>query len=229
MLSPILISSSIMSPLLSTIDYSDYKIRNDSIFISPIITNPDPGTIYPPMKLNVKSMTAPITSMYPLINPTGLLLVEDIFVPSINLFPKVPMTTTYLNPWGIYGDSCDIENIKEQVSKMFYYKFLDKWLFDNDKSKYLLGYLRVSGDKVELVSDTNKLDDYEKNSKDVIEKKVDYFEKKLISKDDVYLILKKFVEGTKVSWCDLQKNSYFIRESIEKTMENQLKRLIKKN
>lgn len=204
----LIISSSLDSLSLSSDLMSDVKV-----FVSP--TDNIPGRIIPPTMINAKKIDIPFGS--------SLLMASDIVIPSFQILE----TKSYRVPLSYYEDVCDTASIKEDIVKIFYYKFLDKWLYDNDASMYLLKYIKVSGDKVELISKLKDTDDYIKNDQKVVDKKVDFIEKNLLSMEDVYEILKKFVTETRVSWCDLTKNKLFVREAIEKTLRKKMKRLIK--
>lgn len=192
---------------------------SDSMLLTPSLSSiefiTEPNSIIPPTmtKVNIPS----------LIGDTSLLVQSDIFVPSFSVYPDV---SSLKIPLALINDVCDTPVIKETVTKIFYYKLLDKWLYDNDDAGYILGYLKVIDGKVELIKDIDKKDDYKANTQDIVDKKVDYIEDKIIKIDDILAILKKFVEGTHISWCELPKNSFFVKEAIEKTLERKLKRLI---
>jgi len=126
----------------------------------------------------------------------------------------------------IIDDVCDVPEIKEKVCKIFYYKLLDKWLYDIDDSGYILGYLKIVDGKASLIKNIEHKDDYKSTSQSDTDKKVSYIEDNVFKLDDVAEVLKKFVAGTRISWCKLPKSSSFVRESIEKSLVNKLKKLI---
>jgi hypothetical protein len=207
---PLLLST----PTLETISLSSDLFGDAKVFVSPSIDIP--GKIIPPTMMDAKILTSPFNL------GSSVLLTSDIVIPSFNIIS----TQTYRTPLFYFDDVCNTSNIKEDIVKIFYYKFLDKWLYDDDASMYLLKYLKVSGNKVELVSNKKNTDDYLKNNQEVIDKKVDFIEHNLFSKEELYEILKKFVSGTHISWCDLTKHKLFVREAIEKTLEKKMKRLM---
>jgi hypothetical protein len=165
------------------------------------------------------AVTSPVMSINNPLNPFSQMLIqtEDIFVPNI-YFNNNPL----INPISYYDDVCDIDIIRNKTIEYFYFKLLDKWLYE--KSKHLLGYFRVSGDKINYVESVDKKDDYKHNSQDVVDKKVSFIEKNIFSKEDISHILKKFVDSTRVSWCNLKDHGYFVREAIEKSLEKKIKR-----
>jgi hypothetical protein len=194
--------SPIMSPIMSPMNYlygSDY--------------------IVPPTPFNLNTVRT--QGLYGL--GTTMLIPNDIYIPS---FTMVSDLVTMRGPYGVFNDVCDTASIRENVTKIIYYKFLDKWLYSDRESKYILGYLKVSDGKVQLISDVDKKDDYKNNSQEIVDKKVDYIEKHVIAIDDVYAILQRYTQSTNVSWCELTKNTFFVRESIEKSIEKKLKRMI---
>ena len=188
--------------------------------LSPVDYIADPGSIIPPTMLKVKNVNMRIG---PYGLGTTMLVPSDIYIPSFSVVSDI---LSLRAPFSIYDDVCNTPSIRENVTKIIYYKLLDKWLYDNDESKYLLGYLKVSDGKVNLIGDLDKKDDYKNNSQEVVDKKVEYIEKHVLSVGDIYAILQKFTESTHVSWCELTKNKFFVRESIEKTLEKKFKRMV---
>lgn len=220
-ISPMFIESPVISPNLLSPMISPTLAQ-----ISPINFISQPDSIVPPVLFKGDLMTGvPLVNGIPLASEFGLIMQPDIFVPSIKIVPNV---TSLRVPLSMYDDVCNIENIKESMIKIFYYKLLDKWLYDEDESKYLLKYLKVFGDKVELIKDIDHPDEFGKNSQEVVDKKVAFIEDRIFKKDDIALILHKFVQGTNISWCALPKNNYFVQEAIEKSLENKFKSLIEK-
>lgn len=195
----------------------------DEIYISPFLSPlkyvSDMDTIIPPTMVR---MTSPYIT--PIIDSTELLL-TDIYVPNIQIMSNGEYYSGFHVPINLYDDACDIETIKEDVVKIFYNKFLDKWLYNIDQSKFLLKYLKVVDGKVKVIEGDK--DDYRHDTQEIVDKKIDFIEHNVLSKDETYMILKRFVEGTRLSWCELTKNKYFIREAMEKTVENKLKKMLR--
>lgn len=138
------------------------------------------------------------------------LLTDTPFSASINLNYSQPM-------FSFYEDLNNDPEIHQKLTKYFYYKILDKWLFDDLID--LLNYLTIEGNKIKLGS-------YKKSnttSNSEIKKKVDYFEKYILKKRHVYKILKQFVKRTGTRWVDLPKNEYYLIQ----VFENKLKKIIK--
>jgi hypothetical protein len=173
-------------------------------------------SLIPPTMLKIKPYSFPFGNYgeYTVIVPS------DIFIPNFKMTYDQQMFSPY------YKDVCDTKDLRETISKKLYYKFLDKWLYDEDKSKYLLGYFKHADGEIKLVKDADKKDDYNSNSQEIIDKKVAFIEKNIFRLEDMYIILKKFIYGTQISWCNLIQNSYIIREAIEKTLERKIEKLI---
>ena len=193
--------------------------------LSPTSTFVNTSSIQPPTMMNLSTV-----NQFGEVNSAKLFLpslaANDIIVPNFYLNPDIGASSLML-PISQYTDSCDISSIREDITKIFYYKFLDKWIYKNKHSKRVLGYLKVANGNVSLVDNLNQLDDYSKNDRDVVESKIRYIEKHLLKTEDVYRILQKFVEQTRISWCLLVKDySYFVRESIEKTLIHRIKKII---
>jgi hypothetical protein len=200
------------------INLSDQLIS--PLFISPAISPvefiTDRDSIVIPSLLKFNTVT-PYKVPY---NESSLVLSpNDIYVPSFNVVRDV---ASLYSP--LYEDVCATPSIKEKVSKIFYYKMLDKWLYD--ESKYLLKYLKVSDGKVNLIKNLTDVDDYDTNSQEIVDKKVQFIEDNIFKLENVFEILKKFIASTNISWCELTTNSYFVREAIEKTLKHKFKKLI---
>lgn len=214
---------SIEEPTLETVYISTMSpVEDVTLFVSPKVPNAPNDVIIPPIKMNAKIINSPVLSTTDMFGVKHLTVLDDIYVPSVQVMTSTnPLVSQY-----VLGDTCDLDNIKEDMSKYFHYKLLDKWLYEDKKSKALLKYLTVTDGHVKLIRKIDKVDDVAKNSQDVIDKKVKYIEDNVLSRDEVLLILKRFVESTRISWCSLQKNGFLVREAICKTLKNKLKRLI---
>lgn len=241
-LSPVSVFSSYLTDYSLDVSDDDIVLTSPSNVFSTVDTNGDivsyihppskPGYLSPPIKvtthssdeddmpfgLNIKTQPIFIKDTFGRIVGTKM-LISDIYVPSLNVGASLlrqPITE----------DVCDTPIMREKITKYYYKKTLDKWLFRKEKSKFLNKYLKVVDGKVKLITDIQHPDDYVNNNQETVDKKVNYIEEKFFTLADMYTILQHFVKGTHVSWCDLPKQSYFIKESIEKSLENKFVRLI---
>jgi hypothetical protein len=201
--------------------------------VSPVHFISDPNSIIPPVKSHVIVSTNPlippvIVPSNPLISPVlspNLIISEDIFVPTVQLVSNGRNVTL---PMVLYDDVCDIENIKSQIVKMYYYKLLDKWLYDKDDGKKVLNLLKVSGDKVNVIENINDRANIKEDTQEIVDKKVDFIEKNIVTQRDIYHILEKFVNETHISWCRLIKVDDLVKSSIIHSIKNKIKKLIHK-
>lgn len=113
--------------------------------------------------------------------------------------------------------------IHRQVVKYYRYKTLDKWLYSDMVD--LLGYFRVDENGVHLI---NNLSEYRedaaaRDNPEVIEQKINYIEKYILTEDTMYRILRKLVRGATINWYDLHKNEFFVKEDIK----SQLKKILR--
>lgn len=188
--------------------------------ISPVVT---PGTIaispsLSPISVNLNKLL-PSAYLHSLkLGPWTVVDIDDIFIPSFKVISDLRVP--------VYDDVCDTSEIKELVCKIFYDKLLRKWLYDIDESGYVFKYLKMVDGKVSLIKNLENTDDYKSNSQTVIDKKVDFIEENILKIEDIAKILTQFVKGTGISWCKLTKNSSFIREALEKSLVNKMKKLI---
>lgn len=118
---------------------------------------------------------------------------------------------------------------KYKVSDFFYYLVIDKWLWSEDLND-ILNYLQVAGDKVDIIK---SLKDYSrtninKDTQKTTESKVKFIETKILSKDRMLKILSEFAKDTGLTWEDMTKNHYFIRDLVKKYLKRKLQNMIEK-
>ena len=114
------------------------------------------------------------------------------------------------------------------MSKHYYYKTLDAWLWEEDSFKDLLNYLQVTSHGVDVL---NNMKDYRetnisKDTQETYEMKVNFIEHNVFSIESMLRLLKKFVRETGMNWVDLSKNSYFVKDLIKKYLKQKLQAMI---
>ena len=125
-----------------------------------------------------------------------------------------------------YNLNADV-NVHKQVTKFFYYLTLDKWLLSDMIN--ILGFFVHDGKNVSII---NNISDYRedaasKDSKEVIEKKVEYIEKYILTEDTMHRILNKLTKDVKeINWYDMHKNKYIVKDYIHKKLRRILKRTL---
>lgn len=129
---------------------------------------------------------------------------------------------------GFYQDLNKDKTVQKTLTKYYYYKILDKWIYK--ELMPILGFVDVSGDKPQLIK---SMDQYNANklaneSREQIEKKIGYLEKVLITKDMVRHVLKKICTENNVNWYDLNKNEKKIKTVFHNYLLDKLKDSIKK-
>ena len=129
---------------------------------------------------------------------------------------------------GFYKDLNKDKSVKKTLTKYYYYKILDKWIYK--ELMPILGFVDLSGDKPQLIK---SIEQYNANklaneSSEQIEKKIAYLEKVLITKDMVRHVLKKICTDNNINWYDLDKNEKKIKSVFHNYLLDKLKVSIKK-
>ncbi len=129
---------------------------------------------------------------------------------------------------GFYKDLNKDKSVQKTLTKYYYYKILDKWIYK--ELMPLLAFVDISNEKPQLIK---SLDQYDvkklvKNSDDEIEKKIDYLENILITKNMVRHVLKKICSDNNINWYDLDKNEEKIKSVFYNYLLDKLKYSIKK-
>jgi hypothetical protein len=195
-------------------DYTETSLKLSSVAMTPV----GPAIVTTNVPVIGTTLKSKIQSPYKYAFGSSF-LTTDIFIPNMSIGASALRLPTM-------GDVCDTSSIRERVSKLYWKKMIEKWLYRKEDCKHLLKYLKVVDGKVKLIDSLNNTDDYVKNDQKVTDLKTSYIETKVMTLEDTYAILKQFVKGTNTSWCDLPKQSYFVKEALEKTIENKLKRMI---
>ena len=129
---------------------------------------------------------------------------------------------------GFYKDLNKDKSVQKTLTKYYYYKILDKWIYK--ELMPILGFVDLSGDKPQLIK---SMEQYNANklaneSSEQIEKKIAYLEKVLITKDMVRHVLKKICSDNNINWYDLDKNEKKIKTVFHNYLLDKLKDSIKK-
>lgn len=195
-------------------EYLDSSLRLSSVAMTPS----GPAIVTTSLPVTATRLSSTIKTPYRSVYGSSFIM-SDIYVPNITIGASALRTP-------IHGDVCDTSAIRERVSKLYWKKMIEKWLYRKDDCKRLNKYLKVVDGKVKLIDSIDKPDDYVSNDQRTVDLKSTFIEEKVMTLADTYAILKQFVKGTNTSWCDLPKQSYFVKEALEKTIENKLKRMI---
>lgn len=153
---------------------------------------------------------------YPLLN-SKVLVYDDSPIPLVKT--TIPYVMTSLLP-----PSLDLNNdkrIHERLTKYFYYKVLDDWLYD-DMTDVLL-YLKYDKN-TKSVSKSGDDKSMERETQESIDAKIKFIEETMFKKSDMYYILVKLVEESKLNWYDLPK----IHSAVQSTTRSWFKKQFKK-
>jgi hypothetical protein len=165
--------------------------------------------------------TAPVFVRPIAINPI-LQTTKNNFVPFIAHNPLNPLGAMI----GTYQDLDLDKDIQKKVSKHFYKKLCNKWLYDNNS---LLAFIKLDNGKPELIKSMNEYNQQSIKGDTVsnIEKKIGYMESKLISYKDIKHFLKKFISRHSYHWYTLYTIEDKIKEELSKYLKNLLEDAIK--
>ena len=108
------------------------------------------------------------------------------------------------------------------ISKYYYYKILDKWLYK--ELLPLLGFVEIVDDKPRLLTNLNNFDGEKllNESSTSLEKKAEYLEKVMITKDLVKHVLRKIIDKYNISWTKLEDFEYEIKKYFFNYLKDKL-------
>ena len=139
------------------------------------------------------------------------------------------IVNSYPNQYGFYKDLNKDKSVRKNITKYYYYKILDKWIYG--KLMPLLAFIDISHDKPQLIKSLSQFDAKKvlSDTPEQIEKKIDYFEKNIITKDIVKHVLKKILmNNTNINWYDLHKYEEKIKTVFYNYFLDKLKHSIEK-
>ncbi len=144
----------------------------------------------------------------------------------INSRPVIITQPSNIN--NLYSGLNNDKNIQKTVTKYYYYKIIDKWIY---KDLFpILAFIDSQSNKIQLIKDIKDYDieKLNKDSDDIIEKKVDYLENILLTKDMVKYVLQKICSKNNINWYDLNKYERKIKKIFYKYLRDKLKYAINK-
>lgn len=198
---------SALSPLSTLSPYASPTI---SPYISPISPLIKVGDTLISSEVYFPSMASPFLTSPLATSPYDKL--------TINLEQSKPLVSKY--------DSIDnLPSTIEMMVKYYYFKTLDKWL--PDELSALLNYFSYKDGKVEIVKDLSQTKKENKDSDEVIEKKIDYIQQNVFSKSDMKKLLKKFVQKHNTKFSYLPRNEDYLRHYVKKHLKSRIEGLVK--
>lgn len=129
---------------------------------------------------------------------------------------------------GFYKDLNKDKSIQKKLSKYYFYKIIDKWMYK--ELMPLLAFVEINQGKPQLIKSINNFDiqKLSNDSKEDIEKKIKYMEKIIITKDMVRHVLKKICKENNINWYNLDKHEKKIKKIFYNYLLDKLKYAIKK-
>lgn len=174
--------------------------------------------------------------LYSPINLSPVFSDIEIFSTPVGLTPILPniplvskVTVNYSKPTYTYYEDINYDpKVQRQLTSHYYYKTLDKWLYDDLLD--VLNYFVYSNGQISLIKNLSEYDPkrIHKESNEIVDKKVEYIEKNLLDKNYMHKILKKYVKETNTEWVYLPKNEFFLKQAIEKELIKRIKQSIGK-
>jgi len=159
-----------------------------------------------------------------------------LFIAQPNIFnPKVDTTFVSVNTvnpgfisTGFYKDLNKDKSVQKTLSKYYFYKIIDKWIYK--ELLPLLAFVDMSSGKPQVIK---SLADYDvqklaKDSEEEIEKKANYMEQIIITKDMVRHVLKKICSDNHINWYDLNKHEKKIKKVFYNYLLDKLKESVSK-
>jgi len=214
-----------------------------SITLSPVSSVYSPvSSVYSPVYSPVSSIYSASTDSFPYI-PTSLPITpnQDVVITSdyplmfnknrdnLTVAPAYPYMYpyTYTNPAVVipYENLNKNPDVINRLTKYFYYKTLDKWLYDELDG--LLRYLKMSNGKIHVIKSENDRDK-ENISQEEADKKVKFIEDEIFSKDDMYDILMKIQQETDIELIKMSKQEFIIQGYVKKFLKREFQKMMAK-
>lgn len=167
-----------------------------------------------------------------LFSPASPMVLSDIFLEADKIVPVSPLSLSpvfsILSPKpltlsfefdrpmvGVYETIDNDPDVRKKMVNYYYDLIRDDWLLDDLND--ILNYFHYKDGKVEMI---HKIDEYSpsninKDTDKIAEKKVEFIEKNIFTKNDLKHVLRKFVKETSSKWVLLPKNEFFLKKVIK--------------
>jgi len=129
--------------------------------------------------------------------------------------PVQSIPLVYVNETSKKSNIGNDSDVKKSVIKYYYYKLLEKWIFDDMVG--ILAFVKLNENKKPSFITSNDDFDIEKTSKEskhILEIKTDFIKDAFFTKDFVKKILKKVVNNNNISWYDLYDYESGVKKSL---------------
>jgi hypothetical protein len=156
----------------------------------------------------------------PFVDPiSSYVFVDPLYTQPYQILNPV---THIIPPYENLNTNSDIRN---KIVNYFHKKIINKWLY-SDMSN-LLGFLKISNDKVVFI---DKMQDYDKNNSDSSDnkrKKINFLVNFLLTKELVHKYLRKYVSSHNVQFINLRSKKDSVRKYLHKRLYNKFEKTIK--
>ena len=242
-----------ITPISST-TYSDIVLTPDYVMsptISPVIHNPTDTVVIsspsPVLSPYPYTHTHTVVSEDPLIQlspgytgtvvTSPLVLSEqtphELYSPvvlSSEPYPGSPLkqtiNMTYSRPLvSLYTDLNSDPDTQKRMVRYLHLKALDDWL-QGDLSD-ILNYFKVYNGKVDVIKSKSEYNPNNKDSQDVINKKIDFIEKYFLTKRYMVKLVTEFINKTGFQWVDIPKHKFFFKQLLKDEMMKMIKKSLK--
>lgn len=209
------------TPYSTSTTFPDYPmyLGHTGITIAPAIPAPTPfatNTLLP--------------NVFPL--PESLSMTKYIIDPSTNMPIYLPplFVDNYMGmnerafkypTMAVYPDLNLDSSLRKQITNKFYDKVINNWL----KYQYmdLYRYVTASGNKASLIKNIDQLEKVDDVVSDI---KHNFLIDNFLSKNDLYVLLEKFVNKYRINWWDVKNYSLELKEFIHDKMLKHIKKEI---
>lgn len=129
----------------------------------------------------------------------------------------------------VYNTNYNLNNdprILARFVKKYRYMTLDKWLY-NDLID-LLNYIIIENDRTDVIKNIDKLDKkaYVKDSDEIIDKKIEFIEKYILSEKAMRKIILKTCNNTNIELIELPNNEHILQKSVKHYLKKLLLKAI---
>lgn len=159
-------------------------------------------------------------------------------------FPVVMLSDNYVDPekastvvaysgpnsniltYAVFNDLNKDKDVVKTITKYYYYKILDKWLYDDFLP--ILAFVKMENGKPKLISSMAefRIADLAREPENVIESKIDYLSEIFITKDMVRHVLKKFINKYNTRYSALNRQEHELKKYFFKYMKDKLEEAV---
>ena len=142
--------------------------------------------------------------------------------------PVTPVPLVYVNETPQYNQLKNDDDIKKSVTKYYYYKMLEKWMFHDMTGILAFVKFNESGNPTFIVNDSEfDIPKTTNESKQNLQTRIDFIKNIFFTKDFVKKILKKIIKKNNISWYDLYDHEPTVKKALYINTVEYLKKNVK--